>query len=266
MGQIRKSGGEMMAAYPFPFILGFLVLFFAQGVSSGEEAAESFRGKVLGVASGDTLIVMRDDKAEKVSVAGVVAPHYEQNSGKEAKMFLGHLVRLKDVTVVLSGTATIGIPRARIDLDDGRKVAEELLKNGWAWWDREDAKEDERFKEMESVAREAKKGLWIEENPIPPWEFRKEAPPNPTAGTVPEVLGKTPFSSSAEIPATANIVGSTGFRRIPVETNYSLPRTSTPNLPRQTEYWSIDNRRRNSYQRGVQRHTTEHLYYNQRRR
>ncbi len=254
-----------MAVWPFQFILGLLVPFLAHIALAGEEVGR-YRGKVLGVTSGDTMVVMNEDQAEKIRVAGVVAPHYEQDAGKEAKVFLTDLVRLKNVTVVHSGTVTEGIPRAKVDLDDGRKVAEELLKNGWAWWDREDVKEDKSLEDLESVARKEKRGIWIEENPIPPWEFRKGARKDPSAGLVPEVLGRIPSSASIEIPAAAGAIGSTGMRRMPVDTNYSVPRTSTQNLSRQTEYWNIDNRRRDNYQRGVQRHTTEHLYYNQRRR
>ena len=239
-----------MIAGPFPFILGFVVLFLAQGALAGEEAARSFQGKVLGVTSGDTLVVVQDGKAEKIRVAGVMAPDYEQNAGKDAKRFLSDLVRLKDVTVVLSGTATKEVPRGRVDLEDGRMVAEELLKNGWAWWDREDAKGDKRLEELERVARETKKGLWREENPVPPWEFRKEAPLYPAAGLVPEGLGRIPLSSSAEIPATTSVLGSTAVRRITGTSRIPAPRTSTPNVSRQNEYWSVDNRRRNIYLRG----------------
>jgi len=33
--------------------------------------------------------------------------------------------------------------------------------------------DDERFYVLESEAKQSKRGLWLDENPIPPWEWRK---------------------------------------------------------------------------------------------
>lgn len=263
MRRIHRKEDEPMFRYRFQFIVCSLTLFFAKGIIAEEDPIEGYLGKVLGVTSGDTMVVMHDGKAEKIRVAGIVAPDLNQNAGEEAREFLTGLVRLKQATIMHCGTPEKGIQRAEVRLTDGRVVAEELLKSGWAWWDRVDAKENKSLEGLENAARKAKKGLWVEESPIPPWEYREATRKNPVSRPV---RGGIPSSALMEIPAAAGILGSTGMRRPPVDANYSVPRTSTPNRPRQTDYWSIDNRRSNSYQRGVQRHATEHLYYNQRRR
>ena len=45
--------------------------------------------------------------------------------------------------------------------------------DGWCWWYRKYAPGDTVLEGLEKAAREAKKGLWIDSAPIPPWVYRK---------------------------------------------------------------------------------------------
>jgi endonuclease YncB( thermonuclease family) len=51
---------------------------------------------------------------------------------------------------------------------------QELVKQGWCWWYRKYAPGDTVLEGQESEAREAKKGLWADLQPVPPWEWRTE--------------------------------------------------------------------------------------------
>ena len=62
---------------------------------------------------------------------------------------------------------------ADVLLPDGTNVNYTLVKDGWCWWYRKYAPGDTVLEELENDAREAKKGLWAEPNPISPWEWRK---------------------------------------------------------------------------------------------
>ena len=55
-------------------------------------------------------------------------------------------------------------------LQDGRRLNRELVKAGLAWWYRKYAAEGEKLSQAEQEAREAKRGLWVEAHPVPPWE------------------------------------------------------------------------------------------------
>jgi hypothetical protein len=48
-----------------------------------------------------------------------------------------------------------------------------LVKDGWCWWYRKYAPGDTALEEQEAEAPEAKKGLWADPQPVPPWEWRK---------------------------------------------------------------------------------------------
>jgi len=55
----------------------------------------------------------------------------------------------------------------------GRKdLGKELLRNGMAWhYVRYSS--DKNLQQLEDRARAAKVGLWVDENAVPPWEWRK---------------------------------------------------------------------------------------------
>ena len=61
---------------------------------------------------------------------------------------------------------------ADVLLPDDTNVNHELVKEGW--WYRKYALGDTVLEELEKAAREAKKGLWADPQPVPPWEWRKE--------------------------------------------------------------------------------------------
>jgi len=44
---------------------------------------------------------------------------------------------------------------------------------GWLWWCRKYAPLDAELDKLEQEAREAKKDLWADPQPVPPWEWRK---------------------------------------------------------------------------------------------
>lgn len=50
---------------------------------------------------------------------------------------------------------------------------QELVKQGCRWWYRKYAPGDALLEGLEKEAREAKKGLWDDSQPVPPWESRK---------------------------------------------------------------------------------------------
>jgi endonuclease YncB( thermonuclease family) len=57
---------------------------------------------------------------------------------------------------------------------DGTHVNHELVKDGWCWWYRKYAPDDTELEALEKAAREARKGLWVDPQLVPPWEWRKK--------------------------------------------------------------------------------------------
>jgi endonuclease YncB( thermonuclease family) len=54
---------------------------------------------------------------------------------------------------------------------DGKDVSAEMLKAGMAWhYKKYDATPE--YENYENEARKARLGLWVDNNPIVPWDFR----------------------------------------------------------------------------------------------
>ena len=62
---------------------------------------------------------------------------------------------------------------AEIVLPDGRNLNQEIVKADFDWWFRRYAPNDKELERLETEAREGNRGLWVDPEPIPPWEFRR---------------------------------------------------------------------------------------------
>lgn len=136
--------------------------------------AESFSGQVVGVSDGDTIKVMRAGKAVKVRLSGIDCPERRQAFGRRAKRFTSDLVFRKTVTVEIEDIDRWGRLVAEVLLPDGKNLNHELVRAGLAWWYRRYAPKDDQLKRLEQEARAAKRGLWADPDPLPPWEYRKQ--------------------------------------------------------------------------------------------
>ena len=123
-------------------------------------AAEQFTGQCVGVTDGDTISVMRDGRAAKTRLWGIDCPESGQAFGKQ-------------VTVSVRDRDRYGRAVGVVILPDERKLNCLLVQEGLAWWYRKYAPRAPVIEELEARAKEAKRGLWADKNPIPPWDFRK---------------------------------------------------------------------------------------------
>jgi micrococcal nuclease len=164
--------------------IGFaaLVLLLAARVDAGE----SWTGKVVGVADGDTITVLHDRTPEKIRLHGVDAPEKAQPFGEKSKQLTSGLVFGKEVRVEVVTRDKYGRTVARVyTLNPPACLEEELVKAGLAWWYRKYDPKNAKLAKLEEEARKARRGLWADASPTPPWEWRhsgaKGAPAAPTA-------------------------------------------------------------------------------------
>jgi endonuclease YncB( thermonuclease family) len=132
----------------------------------------SFSGKVVKVLDGDTIEVMRDGKAVRIRLSEIDCPEKSQPFGDKAKRFTAELAAGKLVTVNVKTIDRYGRTVAEVILNDGRSLNAEILKAGLAWWYR-DYSDDKSLGVLETQAKSARKGLWADKDPIPPWVFRR---------------------------------------------------------------------------------------------
>lgn len=155
-----------------PIALLFLTLF------SLSAAADTLVGRVVGLADGDTVTVLDEQKTQhKIRLAGIDAPEKGQAYGNVSKQSLSDLVFDKTVSVDWHKVDRYGRKVGKI-LIDGLDTNLEQVKRGLSWHYKEYAKEQSsedqaRYADAETQARHDKRGLWNEAEPIPPWAWRK---------------------------------------------------------------------------------------------
>ena len=130
-----------------------------------------FTGKVVWVADGDSINVLRDREQVKVRLVDIDAPEKTQPFGNKSKQALEALVKGQIVLVVERGHDQYHRTLGRIyrgDLD----VNAELVREGMAWAIRPHAR-DTTLYQIEAEAKERRLGLWQDLEPVPPWVWRK---------------------------------------------------------------------------------------------
>jgi len=136
--------------------------------------AGEFSGQVIGVIDGDTIDVLHNSQhPERIRLNGIGCPERGQAYGKRAKQAASDLVFGKDVKLETHGKDRFGRTIADVFLSDGTNVNHELVKEGWCWWYRKYASGDTALEGLEAEAREARKRLWADPQPVPAWEWRK---------------------------------------------------------------------------------------------
>jgi endonuclease YncB( thermonuclease family) len=130
-----------------------------------------FAGKVVGVPDGDSITVLNGREQMKVRLVDIDAPEKAQPFGNKSKQSLESLVKGKEVRVVERGKDRYDRILGRVYRGD-MDVNAEQVRLGMAWVYRPFAK-DTTLYEIEAGAREAKRGLWRDPHPTPPWQWRK---------------------------------------------------------------------------------------------
>lgn len=134
--------------------------------------AADFKGKVVTVIDGDTLMVLNGQTAQKVVLFAIDCPEIGQDAGAAAKEFTAGRVLKKEVTVKDHGRDNYGRTIGEVILDDGTNLNKELVTSGLAWWTKKFAPQATDYGDLERAARTEKKGLWAAADPMAPWIYR----------------------------------------------------------------------------------------------
>ena len=130
----------------------------------------TFTSTVLSVTDGDTLTMLVNGTREKVRLSGIDCPESDQSFGCQATQ----LALEKTVTVTDVGHDKYRRMLGSIVLPNGRILNHELVREGVCWWYQKYAPGDITLERLEAEARNAKRGLWAEPTPTPPWQWRQQ--------------------------------------------------------------------------------------------
>ncbi|WP_259096362.1 thermonuclease family protein [Salinibacter ruber] len=144
----------------------------AQRGDAPVEPGQTFTARVVEVTDGDTYDVRRSLGGEvTIRLHGVDAPESAQPYGRAATRAARRYVGGKDVRVAVEEIGRYGRAVARVEVQGG-DLGAMLIRDGLAWHYREYAPNETGYRRLQRQARNAKRGLWSQSNPVPPWEWR----------------------------------------------------------------------------------------------
>ena len=175
----RPSGSPQVERVPTPFpsadppteVNG-------ASTSTPKPGAEVIVGRVVGVSDGDTITVLDVDRSSfKIRLATIDSPEKNQDFGARAKESLSELVFNKQVEVEVRTTDRYGRVVGVVRIG-GTDVNLEQIRRGLAWhytqYSREQPFEEKRiYAAAEREARSRKVGLWVRDDAVEPWSFRR---------------------------------------------------------------------------------------------
>ncbi len=189
------------------------------GATGAPTRSKALVGRVVSIADGDTLTVLDSgDTQHRIRLSGIDAPESGQAFGTRSREHLADLVFGKGVRVEYDKRDRYGRTLGKV-LIDGRDANLEqiyvmwntsranyshitwimwtltnrregifhIIKSGMAWhykfYENEQPPQDRKtYAEAEVEARAAKRGLWVDPNLTPPWDFRRGRRGAATAG------------------------------------------------------------------------------------
>ena len=140
--------------------------------------AEQMVGKVIKVTDGDTVNVLTsDNETHKIRLSGIDAPEKKQAFGNKSKQALSDLIDGKTVNIEYNKLDRYQRVVGKITFD-GQDVNLRQIKLGLAWhykkYEKEQDVEDRSiYADEEYLAQRDKRGLWADQNPTAPWDYRK---------------------------------------------------------------------------------------------
>ncbi|MFZ1641203.1 MAG: thermonuclease family protein [Candidatus Contendobacter sp.] len=138
----------------------------------------------------------------KVRLAGIDAPELAQPFGQKSKQSLSELAFNRPATVAVSKIDDYGRSIGVVTVA-GVNVEVEQVRRGLAWVYRQYSDDAQLVVlALEAEAKAARRGLWAEVNPLPPWDWRHGGK-----------IGEAPAARSEPTPVKSEFAGRCGAKR-----------------------------------------------------
>ncbi len=135
----------------------------------------AWEARVVAVSDGDTITVepLSGGERSKVRLHGIDAPERKQPYGEVARAFVfdTSLYKIVDIEELYQDRYKRSV--SIVNFPNGISLQYLMLDSGLAWvWPRY-CKNCPEWEALQERAMNNRCGLWSDENPVPPWEWRK---------------------------------------------------------------------------------------------
>lgn len=134
--------------------------------------AQTLTGRVVKIMDGDTLDILREHQTTRVRLAHIDAPEKGQAYSERSRQMLAELCAGQFATVQQTDTDRYGRVVGEV-VCQGHSANQRLVHEGMAWVYRKYTPAHHPYYADEQAAQAARRGLWSEPNPEPPWEWRR---------------------------------------------------------------------------------------------
>jgi endonuclease YncB( thermonuclease family) len=137
---------------------------------------------VVAIADGDTLTARCGGPGAyeqvRVRLAAIDAPERRQPFGNVSRQHLAALCFQVGATITPKSKDRYGRTVADVACR-GQDAATEQVRAGLAWVYPKYARGYQRLYDVQATAEDARRGLWADPEPVPPWEWRKASARKP---------------------------------------------------------------------------------------
>ena len=170
-----------LSKYTAAFLSAALLSILISGTTSCSSRVP-VQSEVIRVTDGDTVVIAFAEGKKNITcrLYGIDSPETPKQDrkgqpySKAASKELRELIHGQRVDVITTGEKTHG-REVCIIKKDGMDINLEMIRRGYAWAYRKHLKRPyaSTYIEAENKARDQKLGIWQQDNPLPPWEFKK---------------------------------------------------------------------------------------------
>ena len=133
----------------------------------------TIQGRSVHVADGDTFTLLDDNNTQhRIRLEGIDAPERGQAFGNRSREHLANMIVGKRLAITYTEKDKYERILGKVSTDSIHDVNLRMIKSGMAWHYPYFNSEKE-YADAEKEARRKIIGLWVDANPINPYEFRK---------------------------------------------------------------------------------------------
>jgi endonuclease YncB( thermonuclease family) len=137
----------------------------------------AWQGTVVGVPDAGLLLVSHENQIDKIGLYGIECPERGQPFWEQARVLASHLAMQKTVEVTPLYPGYDGSQVSLVRVEGSKDYLNvQLVSHGLAWVKPKECSANicADWRALENLARSNAIGLWMDPNPIPPWEWKKE--------------------------------------------------------------------------------------------
>ena len=163
---------NMRLYFKIALICSFVTFYSCGNRNNTLSKGDYVSGKVVSIIDGDTYdLLLKGNRKIRIRMEGIDAPEKGMPFYKVSKKYLAQLCFNKKVSLDITGIDGHDRFLGFTYLEDGSELSHEMIKAGLAWHFKK-YNSDTILSNLEIEAKNLKKGLWVNENPMAPWTNR----------------------------------------------------------------------------------------------